>query len=212
MYDMRGPAECHWYLRAALHSERGEGAHDEGGDCMTWLSDCYKKPPPNYLEIDGEPIGISGMAEIMEKALDNLDASEQEVDALLLMELKAHNYVPSSEEGSYLKALKKEFRQLSVRRREEVEEVYKGIPREEIPWYPSVDKARCEGCSSCVEFCSQKVFEFFDGKSQVVRPYNCIVGKASCRAFCPDNAISFPTRSELRETLDSLKAKHGNRD
>ncbi|HIH01286.1 TPA: ferredoxin family protein [Thermoplasmata archaeon] len=175
---------------------------------MTWLSDCYKKPPPNYLEIDGEPIGISGMAEVMEKALDNLDAPEQEIDNILLAELKARNYVPPSEEGSYLKALKKEFIQLSARRREEVEDVYQGIPREKIPWYPKVDGARCEGCSSCVEFCSQSVFEFFDGKSHVVRPYNCIVGKASCRAFCPDNAISFPTRAELKDTLAELKDKH----
>jgi NAD-dependent dihydropyrimidine dehydrogenase PreA subunit len=175
---------------------------------MTWPSDCYKKPPPNHLEIDGEAIGISGMAEIMERALSDLDASEEEIDAVLLSELKAHNYVPASEEGAYLKALKKEFRQLSARRREEMEEVYQGIPREEIPWYPRVDKARCEGCTSCVEFCSQNVFEFFDGKSQVVRPYNCIVGKASCRAFCPDKAISFPARMELKETIAALRAKH----
>lgn len=176
---------------------------------MTWLSDCYRKPAPNHLEIDGEHIGISGMAEIMERALDNLDAHEHEIDTILLAELKAHNYVPSSEESSYLKALKKEFRQLSARRREEVKEVYQGIPREEIPWYPKVDETRCEGCSSCVEFCSQNVFEFFDGNSHVIRPYNCIVGKASCRAFCPDNAISFPTRAELKETMKALKVKHG---
>ena len=148
------------------------------------------------------------MAEIMEKVLENLDATEEETDALLIAELKTHNYVPASEEGAYLKALKKEFKGLTARRREEIEEVYRGIPREEIPWYPRVDKSRCEGCTSCVEFCSQNVFEFFDGKSQVARPYNCIVGKASCRAFCPDNAISFPTRAELKETLATLKTKH----
>jgi len=59
-----------------------------------------------------------------------------------------------------------------------------------------------------VEFCSQKVFEFFDGKSQVVRPMNCIVGKASCRAFCPDKAISFPERVELDTILRILRAKY----
>jgi NAD-dependent dihydropyrimidine dehydrogenase PreA subunit len=176
---------------------------------LTWLSDCYRKPPPRSLEIDGEEIGIAGMADIMEKALENLDATEEETDAVLIAELKTHNYVPASEEGAYLKALKKEFREQSARRREEVQEVYDGIPREEIPWYPRVDESRCEGCSSCVEFCSQNVFEFFDGKSQVVRPYNCIVGKASCRAFCPDKAISFPTRSELKETLTTLKTARG---
>ncbi|MBU1158894.1 MAG: ferredoxin family protein [Candidatus Thermoplasmatota archaeon] len=81
------------------------------------------------------------------------------------------------------------------------------MPRNEIPWFPKIDVSRCEGCSSCVEFCSQNVFAFFEGKSQVVRPQNCIVGKSSCRDFCPDNAISFPTRSQLKETLSELKCK-----
>jgi len=36
------------------------------------------------------------------------------------------------------------------------------------------------------------VFHFAEGKSHVVRPYNCIVGRSSCRSFCPEKAISFP--------------------
>jgi NAD-dependent dihydropyrimidine dehydrogenase PreA subunit len=109
----------------------------------------------------------------------------------------------------YLKALWKEYREQSVRRREDVEETYHGIPRDEISWYPRVDETRCEGCSSCVEFCSQGVFAFHDGKSKVVKPYNCIVGKSSCRAFCPDKAISFPTRTQLTSTLTELRTKRG---
>jgi len=174
---------------------------------LTWLSDCYKKPAPTHLDVDGEAIGIAGLGEIMDKALQCLDATDEEIDAVLVAELKARNYVPASEEGAYLRALKKEYKTLAVRRREEVEEAFQGIPREDIPWYPTVDEERCEGCTSCVEFCSQNVFEFFDGKSQVVRPYNCIVGKASCRAFCPDKAISFPTRAELRDIISGLKSR-----
>ncbi|MEW5747506.1 MAG: ferredoxin family protein [Candidatus Thermoplasmatota archaeon] len=176
---------------------------------MTWLSDCYSKPPPTTLTVGGTEVGIAGLEEIMEAALQRMDRPDEEVKDLLMDELRARNYVPSSVREEYRQVLWAEYRKLRVRRRDEVEESYKGIPREEVPWFPRVDKSRCEGCSSCVEFCSQKVFEFFDGKSQVVRPNNCLVGKSSCKAFCPDGAISFPTRNELREALGRLRAGRG---
>ncbi|MGD9962713.1 MAG: ATP-binding protein [Thermoplasmata archaeon] len=176
---------------------------------MTWLSDCYQKPPPTSLAIGGTEVGIAGLDEVMDAALERMDRPDDEIKEVLMGELTARNYVPSSVRDDYLKALWAEFKKLRVRKRDEVEESYKGIPREDVQWYPRIDKSRCEGCSSCVEFCSQKVFEFFDGTSQVVRPYNCLVGKSSCKAFCPDNAISFPTRAELKESLRQLKQSRG---
>lgn len=184
-------------------------ARTTGGDLMTWLSDCYRKPPPTSLEVGGTEVGIAGLEEIMEAALQRMDQSDEEVKEVLMAELRARNYVPSSVLDEYKRVLWGEYKKLRNRRRDEVEESYQGIPREEVPWFPKVDPSRCEGCSSCVEFCSQRVFEFFDGKSQVVRPLNCIVGKASCRAFCPDNAISFPTKNELVATLKELREKKG---
>lgn len=172
---------------------------------MTWLSDCYKKPPPTSLDIGGLKVGIVGLGEIMEIALRHIDLPDEDVKGVLMRELKARNYVVASVEKEYMSALWEEYKKLRARRREEVEESYQGIPRQQVPWFPRVDQSRCEGCSSCVEFCSQHVFEFYEGKSQVVRPYNCIVGKSSCRDFCPDRAISFPTRAELKETIRRLK-------
>lgn len=174
---------------------------------MTWLSDCYKKPPPTSLEIGDTEVGVAGLDEIMEAALQRMDRPDDEVKEVLMVELRARNYVPSSVQDEYLRVLWAEYRKLRAQRRDEVEESYKGIPREDIQWYPRIDKSRCEGCSSCVEFCSQRVFEFFEGKSQVVRPYNCLVGKSSCKAFCPDNAISFPTKAELKESLGTLRER-----
>jgi len=145
----------------------------------------------------------------MDKALEQRSDSEEDTKRILLTELKARNYVPSSQENEYLKALWKEFKKVSVWRRESVEEIYQGIPREEIQWNPSVDEARCEGCSSCVEFCSQGVFAFSAGKSHAVKPLDRIVGKSSCREFCPDKAISFPTRAQLKDSLSYLKPRHG---
>lgn len=145
----------------------------------------------------------------MDKALEQRSDSEEETKLVLVTELKARNYVPSSQENEYLKALWKEFKKLSVWRKENVEEIYQGIPREEIQWHPRVDEGRCEGCSSCVDFCSQGVFAFSAGKSHVVKPLSCIVGKSSCREFCPDKAISFPTRAQLKDNLSNLKSRHG---
>ena len=148
------------------------------------------------------------MNDIMETALTCMDSPDDELKRLLMTELKARNYVPSSVEDEYLKALWTEFKKARVTRKEQLEMSYKGIPREEIPWFPRVDHAKCSGCSSCVEFCVQNVFKF-DGKSFVVRPHSCIVGNSSCRNFCPEKAITFPTMTELRETIKILKHKHG---
>ncbi len=35
---------------------------------------------------------------------------------------------------------------------------WKGIPREKIPWYPTVDSERCIGCKECFNFCRHKVY------------------------------------------------------
>ncbi len=153
-------------------------------------------------------MGISGVVDIVESALEHLDDSDEDVKAILLRELKARNYVPSGSEQEYLKALWAEFKKLRVQRREQLEMSFQGIPREEIPWFPVISQKKCTGCSSCADFCSQGVFKF-DGKtSHVVKPYACVVGKSSCRSFCPEKAISFPTYAYLKVTLRKLKEKH----
>lgn len=181
---------------------RGENRLNEG-------SGCYRKPPPSSLKVGGLEVGISGLTAVIERGLEHMDGPDEEQRSALLTELKAHNYVPASVEDEYMKALWTEYKKFRMQRREEREESYKGLPRDEIPWFPKVDQSKCSGCTSCVEFCAQGVFYFAEGKSHVVRPYNCTVGRSSCRSFCPEQAISFPTQAELRESMKSLKAKYG---
>ena len=50
-------------------------------------------------------MGIVGLPEIMDKALEQRSDSEEETKRILVIELKARNYVPSSQENEYLKAL-----------------------------------------------------------------------------------------------------------
>ncbi len=36
---------------------------------------------------------------------------------------------------------------------------WKGIPREEIDWHPTVDESKCTGCGMCVTSCGRNVFD-----------------------------------------------------
>ena len=94
-----------------------------------------------------------------------------------------------------------------------------GIPRSEIPWFPTVDPDVRIGCGSCVVSCSRGVYRFdFDRKKSVVAdPMHCMVGCRTCASTCPANAISFPPaqvvldlelRPEVRHSIeDELLAR-----
>lgn len=71
---------------------------------------------------------------------------------------------------------------------------WRGIPREQIPWYPTIDADKCTGCQTCVDFCKNDVLAFDDsaGKSVVKNPYSCVVECSTCARLCPEGAIAFP--------------------
>ncbi len=164
------------------------------------------------MKVGGQEVGISGLPDVIEKGLQHIDDSDDKQKEVLLAELKTRNYVPDSVQGEYMRAVWAEYKKFRQHRREEREESYMGIPREEIPWFPKVDPSKCSGCTSCVEFCAQGVFFFAEDKSHVVRPLNCIVSRSSCRSFCPEQAISFPPAAELRENLKKLREKYSVRE
>jgi len=84
----------------------------------------------------------------------------------------------------------------------------KEIPREEIPWYPTIDKGKCNECMTCVEFCKHDVYAEIDGESKIINKYNCLVGCSGCESQCPEGAISFPSLKEITELLKELRKKH----
>jgi NAD-dependent dihydropyrimidine dehydrogenase PreA subunit len=83
---------------------------------------------------------------------------------------------------------------------------WQGIPRNKIPWHPTVDVDACTGCGECYDFCGHGVYAWDDGKNKSVvsRPNECVVGCSSCLGMCPSGAISFPPLARLRD----LKAKY----
>ncbi|HIK33026.1 MAG TPA: 4Fe-4S binding protein [Oscillatoriales cyanobacterium M4454_W2019_049] len=53
------------------------------------------------------------------------------------------------------------------------DKTWHGIPREDIPWYPTVDAETCIGCGLCFTPCGRNVFGIQDNKSVVEHPLDC---------------------------------------
>lgn len=93
---------------------------------------------------------------------------------------------------------------------------YTGLPRVEIDWFPRIDQEKCkpEECNfHCVKFCHFGVFSRKgNGVVKVFKPYECNVGDESCKFQCPLDAISFPTREELKEMLREVRATYQKKE
>lgn len=87
-----------------------------------------------------------------------------------------------------------------------------GLPRELIPWGPTIDPSRCRGSGECVRFCPNNVFEFEAAKSQarVARFHQCTVLCNHCVTVCPNGAISFPSQDEFLDRVQELRRQQGN--
>lgn len=80
---------------------------------------------------------------------------------------------------------------------------WKGIPREEIDWNPTIDAQECVGCGMCVTSCGRDVFDYDAEESRaiVARPLQCMVGCLSCDTWCIHGAISFPDQRSIRRLI-----------
>ncbi|MCX6568057.1 MAG: ferredoxin family protein [Candidatus Aminicenantes bacterium] len=83
----------------------------------------------------------------------------------------------------------------------------KPIQRERIPWYPSLDEAKCNGCQVCFRFCQHGVYTWDEktNTAKVTRPFSCIVGCSGCLSLCPVGAISFPDIDAVNEVIQKLR-------
>jgi NAD-dependent dihydropyrimidine dehydrogenase PreA subunit len=79
---------------------------------------------------------------------------------------------------------------------------WNGIPRNEVPWYPTIDHDKCTECGTCVAFCSHGTYERDENNHPMVKnPFNCVVGCSGCLPQCPVGAISFPPLSILQDFI-----------
>jgi NAD-dependent dihydropyrimidine dehydrogenase PreA subunit len=92
------------------------------------------------------------------------------------------------------------------------EETWHGIPRDKIPWGPTINSDKCVSCGKCVDYCKLGVYEFEEreGKqvSVVKNPNNCVVMCTGCEAQCPAGAITHPSKKETREVIQNLRATY----
>lgn len=77
------------------------------------------------------------------------------------------------------------------------DEMWHGIPRKEISWFPTVDADACIGCTLCYTTCGRGVYEMQDNKAVAVNAMSCMVGCSTCGTVCPVQAISFPDRDMI---------------
>lgn len=82
------------------------------------------------------------------------------------------------------------------------------IPREEIPWFPTIDEGLCTNCGVCIGFCANEVYALNDMQTRVAAPYNCIVGCSGCETLCTPGAIRFPDMGEFMLKLDELRTQY----
>ena len=83
----------------------------------------------------------------------------------------------------------------------------KPVPREKIPWFPSIDEEKCDGCRACFKFCQHGVYAW-DEKSnivKVVQPFGCVVGCSGCQSLCAAGAISFPDLEAVHGIIRKLR-------
>lgn len=80
------------------------------------------------------------------------------------------------------------------------------VPREKIPWFPTINYDACIHDQECLNFCKNNVFRWDEalGVPEVVNPYNCVLGCDACKQICPSEAISFPSHDELRRIMRQL--------
>lgn len=84
-------------------------------------------------------------------------------------------------------------------------QLYQGIPRENIPWFPIINPQRCDDCLKCLEFCPYGVYEAAEGKLDVAHPLNSLVGCSRCQSVWPQDAIYFMERRDLNMLLQQLR-------
>jgi NAD-dependent dihydropyrimidine dehydrogenase PreA subunit len=83
------------------------------------------------------------------------------------------------------------------------------IPRDKIPWFPTIDPDLCIGDQDCVDFCKNNVLAYNENTFKVIvaNPYNCVLGCDACATICPQEAIHFPSQADLRNTLRKLRSE-----
>jgi len=168
------------------------------------LSDDIKQ-----IEIEGHLVGLVGLGAAFDDPSLREHEDEDSLKRALLERVAASNYVPKESREAYAEAVYLAY--LGHREGGEDDDrkksamTWRGIVRETIQWYPTVDDGACNGCKRCIDFCSFGVFSY-ERECETVRvesPFACVVGCSLCSSLCEPRAITFPPLSYLDNLIKS---------
>ena len=155
-------------------------------------------------------IGLVDLDEIFGKFYQMGKKPDELSKQNLLNETKKHNYIPKGIEKKYEDALLREYKSFceskesgeKVKEKDQ-EETYQGVPREAIPWFPTVYEEKCNGCKECYDMCPTRVFIWDEEskKPKAAYPLRCVVGCSGCAQICKPKAINFPQKSIVNNIL-----------
>ncbi|MBG0787764.1 MAG: 4Fe-4S binding protein [Anaerolineaceae bacterium] len=157
------------------------------------------------LQIGGAPAGLLGLDEVFADLFaEGCDPELAETQERLLKAVRQHNFIAKPAREEYKSVLSREY-QRYYEQRTQGHDVkpksygsWQGIPREQIPWFPTVSAALCNGCGKCIEVCPKDVFVMTDEHVvEVVEPFACIVSCCFCKSACDPQAILMPEKSML---------------
>jgi len=88
---------------------------------------------------------------------------------------------------------------------------FMGVAREKIPWWPTVDTSKCDGCAGefdCLKFCPHQVYKpSTDSQSiEVENKFNCVVFCRACQKMCPKDALAFPNKSDILKIIKEARS------
>ena len=165
------------------------------------------------LQIGGQPAGLLGLEELFSRLFEEgISPSHPEIKEHLLSGVKQNNFVPRPAAESYADALALEYQRYYQQKstgRAVVARSYgtwRGYPREQIPWFPTISDALCNDCGACLELCAREVFERGeDGKIWVAEPFLCMVGCCFCKSVCNTKAILTPGQDLLKNYPEKMR-------
>ncbi|HHX07940.1 MAG TPA: ferredoxin family protein [Chloroflexi bacterium] len=157
------------------------------------------------INIDNVPAGLLGLEELFARLFqDGVRPDGPETGDLLIKGVKEHNFVPKSSINSYREVLSQEYKRYFQKRASGKAIVardygtWRGYPREQIPWFPTISRDLCTDCGACLELCAREVYEIDDqGHVWVAEPFLCMVGCCFCKSVCEPKAILMPKQDIL---------------
>ncbi len=158
------------------------------------------------LNIAGVPAGLLGLEELFASLYaQDVHPESENLSGLLISGVREHNFIPKPALEDYSSALHSEYLRYFHQRQKGKAVVardygtWRGYPREQIPWFPTIARELCNDCGACLDLCAREVYERDEnGRIWVVEPFLCMVGCCFCKSVCEPKALRLPGQQMLQ--------------